>query len=123
MSADRVGAERSPYFAGPGRRVIVILDLADLRGPARGVVELPLRVFWYPDRTFDLDQPRALQEMYETVLRDASRPADLAGLLNGQLLVALWPHLHLPRGVRQAWEQRHPVLREAAGSAPDAGPR
>jgi hypothetical protein len=123
MSTDRVGAERSPFFAGPGRRVIVILDLADLRGPTRGVVELPLRLFWYPDRTFDLDQPRTLQDMYETVLRDASRPADLARFLNGPLLVALWPHLHLPRGVRQAWEERHAVLREAAGGGQDSSAR
>jgi hypothetical protein len=40
--------------------VLVAADLADLTGPAEGVVELPLRLFWSaPDRTFDLDQPRA----------------------------------------------------------------
>jgi hypothetical protein len=117
MSAEREIAERSPFFAGPGRRVIVILDLADLRGPVRGVVELPQRLFWYPDRTFDLDQARALQDLYETVLRDAARPADLVRFLDGQLLVALWPHLHLPRGVRHAWEQRHAVLRDASPAA------
>jgi hypothetical protein len=57
------------------------------------------------------------------VLRDASRPADLARFLNGPLLVALWPHLHLPRGVRQAWEERHAVLREAAGGGQDSSAR
>ena len=37
-------------------------------------------------------------------------PADL-GYLNGARLVTLWPDLHLPRAVREAWEERHPVLR------------
>jgi hypothetical protein len=49
---------RSQYLARPGRRVIVVVDLADLRGRGRGVVELPLRLFWSsPDRRFDLDRP------------------------------------------------------------------
>jgi prevent-host-death family protein len=98
----------------PGRAGLVAARLADLRGPAHGVVELPLRLFWStPDRTFDLDQPSRLQAMYEAVLREASRPDDLTGYLNGQVLVAVWPELFLPKGVRRAWEDRHPALRAA----------
>jgi hypothetical protein len=40
---------------GRGRRVIVVTDLASLRGPSRGTVELPLRLYWSgPSPVFDL---------------------------------------------------------------------
>ena len=42
---------------------------------------------------------------------------DLAAYLNGDTLIALWPDLYLPEGVRQAWEEQHPVLRAAATAA------
>ena len=78
------------------------------------MVELPLRLFWSaPDRTFDLDQPPMLRALYEAVLREASRPDDLTGYLNGEILVAVWPDLFLPKGVRRAWEDQHPELRAA----------
>ena len=100
----------------PGRRAVVAASLADLRGPARGTVELPIWLFWCPDRTFDLDQPGMLAWMYQVVLREASRAEDL-GYLNGDLLIALWPELCLPRGVRQAWEDQHPALQAAPAQA------
>jgi len=107
-------ARRAAYQARPGRAALVAASLADLAGPAHGVVELPLRLFWSaPDRTFDLDQPSMLRALYETVLREASRPDDLTSYLNGEILVAVWPDLFLPRGVRRAWEDRHPELRAA----------
>lgn len=57
-----------------GRGVCVVETLAELTGPDHGTVELPLVLFWSgPDRGFDLSQPSALQDMYETVLREASR--------------------------------------------------
>ena len=52
--------------------------------------------------------------LYQTVLREASRPEDLTGYLDRDTLMALWPELHLPRGVRRAWEDHHSVLRAAA---------
>ena len=107
-------AHSVPRQARPGRAGLVAASLADLRGPAHGVVELPLRLFWSaPDRTFDLGQPSMLQAMYEAVLREASRPGDLASYLNGEVLVAVWPELFLPKGLRRAWEDRHPALRAA----------
>ena len=48
---------------------------------------------------------------YETVLREASRPADLTAYLDADTLVGLWPDLYLPKGVRRAWEEQHPALR------------
>jgi hypothetical protein len=97
--------------------VLVAGDLTDLRGPVSGMVELPIWLFWYPDRSFDLDDPATLRWMYQTVLREASRPEDLTTFLNGDTLVALWPDLFLPRGVRQAWEDRYPVLHAASATA------
>jgi hypothetical protein len=45
---------RSPSEARPGRDAVVGASLDDLRGPARGTVELPLHLFWSSrDRTFD----------------------------------------------------------------------
>ena len=48
---------RARYQSRPGRRAVVVASLAELRGPAEGTVELPLWLFWYPDRAFDLDDP------------------------------------------------------------------
>ncbi len=49
---------------------------------------------------------------------DFSPPArDLTSYLNRDTLIALWPELYLPRGVRQAWEEQHPQLRAAAAGA------
>jgi len=104
-------ATLAPQEARPGRSVLVAADLADLRGPVSGTVELPLRLFWAPDRAFDLDDPDMLRWMYQTVLREAIHAGELAAYLNGARLTAVWPELFLPRGVRAAWEERHPVLR------------
>jgi hypothetical protein len=113
VSTDRVIAVLTPYQARPGRRAIVVLDLADLQGPACGVIDLPIRLFWYPDKSFDLENSQLLREMYETVLREASRPDDLPRFLNTEVLVRIWPSLHLPKGVRSAWAERHPQLQPA----------
>jgi DNA invertase Pin-like site-specific DNA recombinase len=105
-------AHLAPYQARPGRRVLVIDDLADLRGPAAGRVELPLRLFWsLPGHRFDLGDPDERLWYYQTVLREASRADDLTAYLDGAALVRLWPDLYLPRGVRRAWEDHHPSLR------------
>jgi DNA invertase Pin-like site-specific DNA recombinase len=105
-------AHLAPYPARPGRSVLVIDDLADLRGPVTGLVELPLRLFWsLPGHRFDLDEPDIRRWYYETVLREATRPADLAAYLDGYTLVSIWPELYLAKGVRRGWEERHPALR------------
>jgi hypothetical protein len=111
------GTPRARYQARPGRDALVAADLADLRGPTTGTVELPLRLFWYPDRTFDLGEPGMLRWVYQTVLREAARPEDLSAYLDGDTLLTLWPDLALPKGVRRAWEDQHPVLRAAAPTA------
>ena len=117
MGTAQASAHRARYQARPGRSAVVADRLADLRGPAEGTVELPLRLFWSSaDRTFDLGKPFMLRSMYETVLGEASCPEDLA-YLNGDTLIAIWPQLYLPRGVRQAWEERHPALQATTAPA------
>jgi hypothetical protein len=118
MDAERAATREAPHRARPGRRVLVAADLADLRGPVRGTVELPLRLFWSaPDRGFDLDDPAELRSMYEKVLQAAIRPGELAAYLNGTRLTEVWPELFLPRDVRRAWEDRHPALRRVSAAA------
>lgn len=110
MGTERAAQPRVRYESRPGRRAVVAARLSDLTGPVHGSVELPIWLFWYPDRRFDLDEPGMLPWMYQVVLREAGSAEDLA-YLDGDMLIALWPTLHLPRGVRQAWEDLHPELR------------
>jgi hypothetical protein len=112
VPAAGVGARRNPWRAG--RRVVTAARLSDLHGPTSGVVELPHRMFWQPDRHVNLDSPGLLQWTYETVLREAASVAELERWLDGPTLVRLWPDLYLPAAVRLAWQQRHPDLRRAA---------
>jgi DNA invertase Pin-like site-specific DNA recombinase len=112
------GAHLAPYQARPGRRALVIDDLGDLRGPATGSVKLPLRLFWsLPDHWFDLGDPDMRRWYYQTVLREASRAEDLTTHLDGATLASLWPGLFLPKGVRRAWDERHPSLRATVSQA------
>jgi hypothetical protein len=99
------------HEARPGLPVLVITELADLRGPAGGKILLPSRLF--PDAAgavIDLDEPALLAEVYQTVLIEASGAQGLAAHLNGPRLIEAWAGLHLPSGVRAAWEEVHPVL-------------
>jgi hypothetical protein len=113
--ADVSGAR---HQSRPGRRAVVAASLADLRGPAEGTVALPIWLFWSgPDHTFDLADQDMRRWLYQTVLREAGRPEDLTTYLDGDTLIALWPELYLPKGVRQAWEDKHPALRAAAVAA------
>jgi hypothetical protein len=96
---------------------VVADDLAALRGPTSGAVELPHRLLWRPDRRVDLDQEWALNSLYEIVLTEAVQVDELCAWLDGPTLVRVWNELYLPRGVRHAWEDRHPVLRRIAAAA------
>jgi hypothetical protein len=99
------------HLARPHRPVLVAGTLAELTGPRHGLVELPLRLWWNPQRAFDLDQLDSLRWMYENVLREAVRVEELRTYLHGPTLLTVWPELNLPRGVRAAWEARHARLR------------
>ena len=104
-----------PMLARPGRPACVAPDLAELTGPTSGRVELPNRLLWSGvTRELDLDKPDMLGWMYEIVLREAVTVTELRTWLHGPTLVRVWPELYLPRGVRRAWESRHPELHRTA---------
>jgi hypothetical protein len=118
MAITQADDSRTRYQSRPGRRAVVVASLADLHGPVEGAVELPLWLFWSaPGHTFDLGDQDMRIWLYQTVLREASRPEDLTAYLDGDTLIALWPELFLPEGVRHAWEDQHPALRAVAASA------
>jgi hypothetical protein len=96
---------------------VVVDDLTALHGPTEGVVELPHRLLWRPDRSVDLRQPWQVRLMYEVVLTEAVRTAELCEWLDAATLIKVWNELYLPRGVRLAWEDRHPVLRRLRAAA------
>jgi len=74
---------------------------------------------WSGCASYDLDNPRRLASMYETVLREATSADDLARWLDGPgpTLVRLWADLVLPPQVRQPWEARFAQLAAAHRSA------
>jgi hypothetical protein len=94
----------------PGRPALVADSLDELHGPTTGTVELPHRLMWQADRRIDLDDAYERRWMYEMVLREAIRFDELRAWLDGPTLYRLWPEMILPRGLRHAWEERHPQL-------------
>jgi len=96
----------------PLRPVILPESLDDLRGPASGLVELPVRLYWSAgSRRFDLASRDDVADYCESVLDTASACSDLVRYLNAGLLIGTWPVLGLSRAKRAAWEDRFPVLR------------
>lgn len=93
------------------RPVIVPPSLDDLRGPASGVVDLPVRLYWSGSRQFDLADPHQVADMCEAVIDVAATTDDIARYLNADLLIRVWPALGMSRAKRDAWESRFPVLR------------
>lgn len=94
------------------RPVIVPASLDELRGPASGVEELPVRLYWSAGpRQFDLADPDQVTAMCEAVIDAAATIDDIARYLNAHLLVRAWPALGMNRAKRDAWESRFPVLR------------
>ena len=72
----RPAVPRPRYQSRPGRRALVAASLADLRGPARGTVELPLRLFWSDPGS----RVRPGQAVHAAVdVRDRARGSDPTG--------------------------------------------
>ncbi|MDQ1304709.1 MAG: hypothetical protein QG671_536 [Actinomycetota bacterium] len=92
------------------RRYVVAASLADLHGPTQGVVRLERALDWSADPQYDLENPGDLAVMYQTVLNQASTPAQLRRWLDGDTLCRIWPTLWLPPRVRAAWETTFPDL-------------
>ncbi|WP_248816261.1 hypothetical protein [Frankia sp. AgPm24] len=82
------------------RPYAVANSLDELQGPTSGVVVLDRWLDWSGSARYDLTNPGRLARMYETVLREASRTADLSRWLEGRTLARLWGDLVLPPQVR-----------------------
>lgn len=98
---------------GGGRLASIPDGLPDL-DPAISLrrLELPLHLEWSTnDRHVDLVDRRQRARTYETVLREGG-PDDIAGVVDGALLVDLWDELVLPRKIRAAWQ---PLIDEVRG--------
>lgn len=106
------GAAKAPLGSryADQRPYAVAAQLTDLHGPTRGVVRLDRRLNWSGRAVYDLDNPRRLASMYETVLREATHTEQLATWLDGSTLQRLWPSLVVPPEVRRTWEARFPEL-------------
>ena len=66
-------------------------------------VALPVDLNWsQPGRLFDLRDRADRARAYEIVLRQGE-PEQITAMVDGVLLVDLWPELVLPRPVRRAW--------------------
>lgn len=66
-------------------------------------VTLPLELDWSdPGRRYHLADRTQRARVYEIALREGD-PTQIASLVDGVLLVDLWPDLVLPAGVRPAW--------------------
>jgi len=90
------------------RPVLLPADLAELRGPLTGIVQLPLRVYASgqgPARSFDLSNEAERMELYEIVLTNGTAE-DVCRYVNREELLRLWRRLWLPPDVRQVWEPR-----------------
>jgi hypothetical protein len=94
------------------RHYMVAGSLADLRGPAGGMVMLDPSLDWSGSGRYDLDDPGDLQVMYQTVLNQATTVAELRRWLNGDTLRQVWRSLWLPARLRALWQARIPELAE-----------
>jgi hypothetical protein len=70
------GAPRGSRYADQ-RPYVVSERLDELNGPITGQVVLNRRLDWSGRARYDLDNPRRLASMYETVLREATTTEDL----------------------------------------------
>lgn len=87
-------------------------SLDALRGPATGVLELPITVHWGPRRTFDLDRPGLRRAAYRAIVREGTREVQQE-LLNADLLRQVWNELILPERCQRLWEETFPDLASA----------
>jgi hypothetical protein len=112
---DRPGSSRS---SGRLLRVVVVVDdLADLRGPLTGEHRLPRHLDSSARHLYDFGDPKWRELAYRTVLMEAGTVTDVADWLDRDVLLAIWPELYLPPLVREAWQRRHPDL-ASAGTSP-----
>ena len=94
--ADVLARRRGPAGWIPDR-------LDELRGPAGGIVVLPVHLTWYGLREFDVAEAAGRLRLYTIVLSQGRR-SDIARFLHPGLLRQDWPQLRglVTRQVRDA---------------------
>jgi hypothetical protein len=75
-----------------GRAARIPERLDELRGPAQGVVVLPVHLTWYGLREFDVSDAPSRVRLYTIVLSQGERK-DIARFLHPGLLCHDWPQL------------------------------
>ena len=82
-------------------------SLEDLRGPAAGVIELPLHVAWSGRRVYDVGREDQRLVLYALLLAEAPRE-DLERFVHRESLVSIWPRLRRLLGphARREWERQ-----------------
>ncbi|MFI5913996.1 hypothetical protein [Dactylosporangium sp. NPDC051541] len=108
MTNRRIAPPGSTY--AEQRHYVVPAHLADLRGPAPGLVTLDQQLDWSSEGRYDLDDAGDLQLLYQTVLNQASSVDDLCRWLNETTLRTIWQSLWLPGWLRALWQARFPEL-------------
>jgi hypothetical protein len=90
-----------------GRAARIPERLDELRGPAQGIVVLPVHLTWYGLREFDVSDAPSRVRMYTIVLSQGERN-DIARFLHPGLLRQDWPQLRalVTREVRDACARR-----------------
>lgn len=66
-------------------------------------IELPHSVAWSGQRSFDLAIREDRRRAYEIVLAEGAGD-DIEAIVDGVLLVDLWPEMFVARHVRTAWQ-------------------
>lgn len=82
----------------------------DLQGPAVGSVELPLRLDWGPERTYQVDDDGSCSVLYQLTLQNSGSIEEICRIVHPARLTALWPTMILPARCRQLWETSFPQL-------------
>ncbi|MCL1798217.1 MAG: hypothetical protein FWG23_00515 [Eggerthellaceae bacterium] len=85
-------------------------SLMNLKGPSRGVLEVPHSLLWNSMDSVDLDIPGGIPMAYQAILSEGT-PDEQESLLNREVLLAYWHDLMLPARVRTLWETRFPALK------------
>ncbi|HEU5387874.1 MAG TPA: hypothetical protein VFV73_18420 [Streptosporangiaceae bacterium] len=82
-------------------------SLEDLRGPAAGVVELPLHVAWSGRRVYDVGREDQRLVLYALLLAEAPRE-ELERFVHRESLISMWPRLRRLLGphARREWERQ-----------------
>jgi len=91
---------------GPDARPVAVPDDVDdpRHGKVTGLVQLPITIDWSgaAPLTYDLDDPRDRDRVYELVLREGGDD-DVRRHIDVEVLLTQWHALALPPRVRRAW--------------------